>query len=94
MAEFLRSVGNIIVLAVTFLGFFALFIGKLELRLGLFILFVLLFAMFIILITHQVNRLEKKIGEMEENYKRQADYIKLSSEIEALKIVLSRGNRK
>lgn len=84
MGEYLKSIGNVIVIAVTLVGLLALF--KIEdIYLSLTILFLILFIGFISLISYQIINLEKQIKEILDKYKRAEELINIKSDIKLLK---------
>ncbi len=90
MAEFLKSLSNTVIVAVTILSVVGIFFKKLDPFNALVILGILLFLGLISLIIYYVNRLENKIDSTEQKFKRADDLVEIKSDISALKLNLSK----
>jgi len=87
MGEFLKSLANIIVIAVTALGIIAVFFEKITPLTGLISLAILLLIGFITLIIVQINKLEKRIEEQEKKFISVDKLIDIKKDIEAFKLL-------
>jgi len=85
MAEFLKSLNNTLLWAVTILGVIVIFYKKIDLYKGLIILSLLLFVGFISLIIYYVLKLEERVNKLEEKYKRADELKDIRLEVEKIK---------
>jgi len=76
MNNFLSSLGKIIVIGVTILGFIAAFIVVDPITI-LILLFILFFLGFVSLIIYQINKIEGKITKMEKDWEIEKRLIKI-----------------
>ena len=90
MGRFLKSLGNILTIALTILGLVALILSKLELNSITLsaILFIIIFIGFVSVVIYYILKLEKQIDLFEETYKRDKDLFSMKSDINLLKMVV------
>ncbi len=94
MVEFLRSLGNLLGIAVTILGIFAIFFKALTPITASIILGIILLLGFISLIIYQISKIENRIIKLEEKYKRTEELSEIRSEIKLLKSLIERKMNK
>lgn len=85
MAEFLKSLANILATAATLLGVLAIFFKALTPLMSLLILGVLLFLGFISVVVYNLNKVETRLDKLEDKYKRAEELIDIKADILALK---------
>lgn len=89
MANFLKSLSNVIVIAVTILGVIALFFKALSPIILLIALSILLILGFISLVIYWFTKIDSKLLLLEQKFKRADELKDMRADIEALKLVLS-----
>jgi len=85
MAEFLKSLSNVLGIAVAILGIIALFFKALDPLTILIILISLLFIGVVSVMVYQLNKIDLKVDKLEERYKRAEDLIDIKKDIEFIK---------
>jgi len=87
MSTFLRSLSNIIITAVTIIGFISLFRIFDAISMGI-ILGLAFFISFIALVIYKMTKTEDKISSIEEKFKRVDELTDIRSDINALKLMI------
>jgi CHASE3 domain sensor protein len=85
MADFLKSLANILATAATALGLLAIFFKALTPLMSFLILGALLFLGFISVVVYQLNKVEIRLDKLEDKYKRAEELIDIKADILDLK---------
>jgi hypothetical protein len=85
MVNFLESLGNTAIIAITILGVIAIFFKALSPITTLVLLSTILAISYLMLIFYQIHQIEERLKGLEEKYKRAEELIDVKSEILSLK---------
>ncbi len=91
MNTFLKKVSNFLVYVTTLLAIIAFIEKKIDPAIILLLTAAFLFAGFLFLIITHFSQIEKKIVEIEINFKREVRLINIEKDVEALKLNITKN---
>ncbi|MDO8623559.1 MAG: hypothetical protein Q7R52_04905 [archaeon] len=90
MVEFLKSLGNLLMISVAILGAIAIFFKTLDPLSSAILLSIILFVGIVSLTIYQINKIEKKVDLIEQKFIRTNELIDMKGDIQALKILINK----